>query len=121
MTNLATMPPTLVAYAGLQERGAYLRDNTVLGSMSNSNSSNGIISISVAHAPTTTLRLSILEQMSLHEEEKSERGREGLRLYFRDLMVAQLVLMSTWTQLNIILDYRLLNVLLILICHCIFL
>ena len=31
MTNLATMPPpTLVAYAGLQKRGAYLRDNTVL-------------------------------------------------------------------------------------------
>ena len=23
-------PPTLVAYAGLQKRGAYLRDNTVL-------------------------------------------------------------------------------------------
>ena len=50
-------PPTLVAYAGLQERGAYLRDNAVLGSMSNSNSSNGIISISVAHAPTTTLKV----------------------------------------------------------------
>ena len=32
--------------------------------------------------------------MSLHEEEKSERGREGLRLYFRDLMVAQLVLIE---------------------------
>ena len=29
MTNLATTPPTLVAYAGLQKRGAYLRDNTV--------------------------------------------------------------------------------------------
>ena len=57
MTNLATMPPTHVAYAGLQERGASLRDNTVLGSMSNSNSSNGIISISVAHASTTTLKV----------------------------------------------------------------
>ena len=30
MTNLATTPPpTLVAYAGLQKRGTYLRDNTV--------------------------------------------------------------------------------------------
>ena len=36
-------------------------------------------------------------------------------------MVAQLVLMSTSTHLNIILDYRLFNVLLILICHGIFL
>ena len=31
MTNLATTPlPTLVAYAGLQKREAYLRDNMVL-------------------------------------------------------------------------------------------
>ena len=30
MTNLATTPPPiLVAYDGLQKRGAYLRDNTV--------------------------------------------------------------------------------------------
>ena len=30
MTNLVTTPPTLIAYAGLQKRGAYLRDKTVL-------------------------------------------------------------------------------------------